>query len=135
MAPTMAVSLWQEQPNNPLGAFFFAGLLLFWSVALLIGMWKVFAKAGQPGWAALVPIYNLIILVKIVGRPAWWVLLCFIPLANVVFTIVVAIDVAKAFGQSAAFGFFLIFLLGGIGYLILGFGNYRYLGPPNTPSA
>lgn len=56
-------------------------------------------------------------------------LLYLIPLVNIVIAIIVAIDVAKAFGQSAVFGFVLIFLLCGIGYLILGFGNYRYQGP------
>jgi hypothetical protein len=138
MTPTIVVSLWQRQLNNPLRAFFSGGMLLFWLavlVVVIIGGWKVFEKAGQPGWAVLIPFYNLWILLKIVGRPGWWLLLYFIPLVNVVIAIIVAIDVAKAFGQGAAFGFFLIFLLGGIGYLILGFGNYRYLGPPNAPSA
>jgi len=63
------------------------------------------------------------------GRPGWWILLMLIPLVNIVIAILVAIDVAKAFGQSAAWGVVLLFLLCGIGYLILGFGNYRYVGP------
>jgi hypothetical protein len=137
MAPTFAVSLLQEQFNSPLGRLFTGGFglfCLFVLVVIIIGGWKVFEKAGQPGWAVLIPIYNLWILLKIVGRPGWWLLLYLIPLVNVVIAIIIAIDVAKAFGQSAAFGFILIFLLGGIGYLILGFGNYRYLGPPNHPT-
>jgi hypothetical protein len=88
----------------------------------------MFEKAGYPGWGVLIPIYNAYILVKIAGRPGWWVILLFIPLINIAIAIVVSIDVAKAFGQSALFGFILIFLLGGIGYLILGFGNYQYQG-------
>ena len=100
------------------------------AVVFLVGMWKVFVKAGQPGWAVLIPIYNGYILVKIAGRPGWWLLLFLIPLVNLVVAAIVAIDLAKAFGQSAAFGVVLLFLLGGIGYLVLGFGNYRYLGPP-----
>jgi Family of unknown function (DUF5684) len=98
-------------------------------VVVVIGFWKVFEKAGQPGWAAIVPIYNGYILLKIAGRPGWWILLFMIPFVNIAIGLMVAIDVAKSFGQSAAFGILLLFLLGGVGYLILGFGNYRYLGP------
>ncbi len=98
-------------------------------VLFIIGCWRVFAKAGQPGWAILIPFYNLYILLKIVGRPAWWIVLFLIPLVNIVAAVLVAIDLAKAFGQSTVFGVVLLFLLGGIGYLVLGFGNYRYIGP------
>ncbi len=99
------------------------------AVVAIIAMWRVFVKAGQPGWAILIPIYNVYILLKIAGRPGWWVVLMMIPLVNIVIALIVAIDVAKAFGQSAAFGVILLFLLCGIGYLLLGFGNYRYVGP------
>jgi hypothetical protein len=98
-------------------------------VVVIVAGWKVFAKAGQPGWAILIPIYNTYIFIKIAGRPGWWLLLMFIPLVNIVIAAIVAMDVAKAFGQSAAWGFVLLFLLLGIGYLILGFGNARYVGP------
>jgi len=104
-------------------------VLLAIMLVLIIGCWKVFTKAGQPGWAVLIPFYNLYILLKIVGRPAWWIVLCLIPLVNIVIALMVAIDVAKAFGQSAVFGVVLLFLLSGIGYLVLGFGNYKYVGP------
>ena len=90
---------------------------------------KSLAKAGQPGWAILVPIYNAYILLQIAGRPGWWLLLYFIPVVNIAIAIIVAMDVAKAFGQSAVFGIVLLFLLSGVGYLILGFGSARYLGP------
>ncbi|MFZ0799105.1 MAG: DUF5684 domain-containing protein [Terriglobales bacterium] len=135
---TIATALWLEQFRNPSGGFFSGGMLLFWlavMVIVIIGGWKVFEKAGQPGWAILIPFFNAYIILKIAGRPGWWLLLYFIPLVNVVIALIVAIDVAKAFGQSALFGFILNFLLGGIGFLILGFGNYRYLGPPNAPRA
>jgi len=107
-------------------------MLLVWLailVVFIVGMWRVFVKAGQPGWAVIIPIYNVYVLLKIAGRPGWWLLLCLIPLVNVVIAIVVAIDVAKAFGQSAVFGVVLLFLLSGIGYLVLGFGNYHYTRP------
>ena len=111
---------------------FSGGFLLFalaLAVVVIIGWWKMFEKAGEPGWAAIIPIFNIIVLLKIAGRPLWWVILYFIPIANIVAAIVVSIDIAKAFGQSAVFGFFLNFLFGGIGYLILGFGNYQYRRP------
>ena|SRR5579883_683624 len=107
-------------------------VMLAFAVVMIIGFWKVFEKAGQPGWAAIVPLYNVYILLKIVGRPAWWLLLMMIPFVNFVIALIVAFDVAKSFGQSGAFGILLVF---GIGYLVLGFGNYRYLGPANTAIA
>jgi hypothetical protein len=98
-------------------------------VLFIAALWKVFTKAGHPGWAAIVPIYNAYILVKIAGRPGWWLLMLFIPFVNLVFSILLSIDIAKAFGQSAAWGVILLFLLCGIGYLILGFGSATYQGP------
>jgi hypothetical protein len=131
MTSTLAVWL-QNDGSNALGGLFGGMMVLFWlavMVVVIIGGWKMFEKAGQPGWAILIPFYNLYIMLKIAGRPGWWLLLYLIPLVNLVIAVVVAIDIAKAFGQSAVFGFFLLFLLGGIGYLILGFGDYRYQGP------
>lgn len=127
-----AMLLLQEGFYNPWRALFAGPFLLFWLAWLalvIIGGWKMFEKAGQPGWAILIPIYNFYIMLKIAGRPGWWLLLCFLPLVNLVIVIVVSIDLAKSFGQSALFGFFLLFLLAGIGHIILGLGNYRYLGP------
>ena len=132
----LSTLLFQSDSSNALlggaAALFGGTMLLVWLaviVVCIIGMWKVFTKAGQPGWAVLIPIYNMYILLKIAGRPGWWLLLFFIPFVNLAMAIVVAIDVAKAFGQSAVFGVILLFLLAGIGYLVLGFGNYRYVGP------
>ena len=105
------------------------------AVVVIIGGWKMFEKAGQPGWAILIPFYNLYVMLKMVGRPGWWLLLYFIPLVNFVIAIIVAIDLAKSFGQSAVFGIFLLFFLAFIGYLILGFGSARYLGPAANPQA
>ena len=119
------------------GGFVLFCLLL--AIVFIAAFWKVFEKAGQPGWAAIVPLYNAYIMLKIVGRPGWWLLLLFIPIVNIAIAVIVAIDMAKSFGQSAAFGVVLLFLLSGIGYLILGFGGARYLGPaaasPQTRAA
>lgn len=91
----------------------------------IAALWKVFVKAGQPGWAAIIPIYNLYILTKIARRPGWWVLLFFIPLVNLVMAFIVWIDVAKAFGRNALFGVGLT-ILGIIFVPILGFGSDQY---------
>ncbi len=100
-------------------------------VLIIAGLWKTFAKAGQPGWAAIIPIYNIFILLKIAARPWWWLLLLLIPLVNIVIAFVVAIDVAKAFGKGVGFGVGLA-LLGFIFYPILGFGTATYTAPVRT---
>jgi uncharacterized membrane protein YoaK (UPF0700 family) len=97
-------------------------------VLVVAGFWKVFTKAGQPGWAAIVPIYNIYILTKIAGRPWWWLLLFFVPLISIVFAVIVSIDVAKSFGKGVGFGLGLAFLAP-IFYCILGFGSAQYQGP------
>jgi Family of unknown function (DUF5684) len=96
-------------------------------VAVIAGIWKVFVKAGKPGWAAIIPIYNLIVLLQIAGKPLWWIILFFIPLVNIIMAILVGIAVAKNFGKSDAFGVGLG-LLGFIFYPILGFGDAQYQG-------
>ena len=101
---------------------------LVFVVFVIAAMWKVFSKAGRPGWAAIIPIYNVYVLCKVAGRPGWWTVLWFVPLVNIVISIIVSIDVAKAFGKGGAFGFFLLWLLGIIGFPILGFGSATYRG-------
>jgi hypothetical protein len=132
---SMMAMLLQNDSAAPLFAMFGGTMLLVWlavAVVVIIGGWKMFEKAGQSGWAILIPIYNLYIMLKIVGRPTWWILLFLIPLVNFVIAIILALDLAKAFGQSGAFGFFLLFLFSPIGYLILGFGSASYHGPAAT---
>jgi len=103
-------------------------------IAAVAGQWKVFKKAGQPGWASIIPFYNYWILLKIVGRPTAWIwfyVLSFIPFLNivsVVVSIVVTNDLAKSFGKKVGFTVLLI-LLPFIGYPMLGFGKDTYLGP------
>ena len=126
------LAVWQNDSVNLLSGLFGTGFIFFGlaiAVVAIIGLWKTFEKAGEPGWACIIPIFNVYILLKIAGRPGWWVLLYFIPVVNFVVGIIVAIDVAKAFGQTAMFGFFLLFLFAVIGFLILGFGNYQYRKP------
>lgn len=97
-------------------------------VTIFIAYWKVFVKAGRPGWAVLVPFYNAYVFLKIAGRPGWWLLLFLIPLVNIVIGFIVTIDIAKSFGKGVGFAMGLIFL-GPIFYAILGFGQAEYKGP------
>ena len=91
------------------------------------GLWATFAKAGKPGWACIVPIYNVIVLLEIAGKPLWWILLYLIPFVNLIVAILISIDVAKKFDKGAGFGVGLAFLPF-IFYPILGFGDARYRG-------
>jgi hypothetical protein len=108
-------------------AFFLIGAILI--VVLIVALWKLFVKAGQPGWASLIPIYNTYVLLKIVGRPAWWLLLFFIPYLNIIPTIIVSIDLAKSFGKSTLFGVVGLVIFSLVGYIMLAFGDAKYQGP------
>jgi hypothetical protein len=107
----------------------FSGIWLFfflvWFVFLLVAGWKTYAKAGQRGWVAIIPIVNILGLLKIVHRPWWWILLMLIPFVNLVIWIILMVDLAKAFGHGVGMALVLI-LLTGIGYLVLGFGGSQY---------
>ena len=109
-----------------------AGLMTLIYLALIVvviaGLWKCFTKAGKPGWAAIVPIYNIIVMLEIAGKPIWWIILFFIPCVNIIVSLLVFIDFAKAYGKGAGFAVGLL-LLGFIFFPILGFGDARYIGP------
>ena len=97
-------------------------------IVVMVGMWKVFEKAGQPGWAAIVPIYNQYILTcEIAKKEILWFILMFIPVANLVAAVMVSIEVARKFGKTEAYGIGLAFL-GFIFYPMLGFSDARYRG-------
>ena len=102
-------------------------VMLAMGVAVIAGVWKAFEKAGEPGWAVLVPIYNAIVFLKIAGKPAWWFILLLIPVVGMVVGIIAAIDFAKAYGKGAGYGVGIAFL-GAIFVPILGFGDARYQG-------
>ena len=109
------------------GMGLFAIVYLALIVFLIATMWKIFTKAGKPGWACIIPIYNVIVLLQIAKRPVWWFLLFLVPVVNFIIIIVVSIDIAKAVGQGAGFGLGLAFL-GPIFYPILGFSDAAYTG-------
>ncbi len=100
------------------------GLLLL----TLAGLWGTFVKAGQPGWAAIIPIYNVYVLLKVAGRPGWWLLLFLVPLVNVVVQFIVVLDVAKSFGKGVGYAIGLYFLPF-VFYPLLAFGEDDYRGP------
>jgi hypothetical protein len=100
---------------------------------MIAAIWKIFVKAGQPGWAAIVPIVNFYFLCKIAGRPGWWLILMFIPFVNFIILIILDIDIAKAFGKGAGFGIGLL-LLPFIFFPVLGFGSAQYHGAAAVPA-
>jgi hypothetical protein len=126
--------MYQLLAQNDLEAVFCAVLaLVFWltymTVAILVfvSMWKVFVKAGQPGWACIVPIYNFIVMLQIADKPLWWIILLFVPIVNIIITILFYIAIAEKFGKGAGFGFGLAFL-SFIFFPILAFGDAEYSG-------
>ena len=91
-------------------------------------MWKLFTKAGKPGWAALIPIYNTLVMLEILGREWFWILLMLIPGVNLVIAVVMMLDLAKVFGKDTAYGCLLI-LFPWIMMPVLALGDAKYLGP------
>ena len=112
-----------------LGVFLLVWLFLV--VLMIASMWKIFSKAGQPGWAAIVPIYNIVVILEIVRKPIWWILFLIIPFVNMVVALVLIYQLAKVFGKGIGFTLGLIFLQI-IFYPILAFGNSTYLGGVQT---
>ncbi len=103
-------------------------------IVSIAGTWRVFEKAGQPGWASLIPIYNIYVMTKIGGKPGYWTLLCCIPFLNFIFIIWLINMVSKSFGKDEGFTAGLI-ILGMIFWPVLGFGSALYQGPFGDPAA
>ena len=122
-----------EMANDMMGMLLGMGMgIMIFALAIvlfmIICMWKVFTKAGKPGWAILIPIYNFIILLQIAGKPWWWFFLMLIPLVNLIIIIIVYIEIAKAFGYGAGFAIGML-LLRIIVWPILAFGSSKYTDP------
>ena len=109
------------------------GFIMIISLALalpvIVGMWKVFTKAGKPGWAAIIPIYNVIVLLEVVGKPVWWIVLLLIPFVNIVISILLNLALAERFGKDGLYAVGLIFLPF-IFLPMLGFGSSTYQPAP-----
>jgi Family of unknown function (DUF5684) len=108
------------------------GILVIVYIAVIVfeiaALWQVFVKAGEAGWKAIIPIWNTLIILKIIGRHWWWIILLIIPIVNIVVLAIVAYDWARSFGRGAGFAvglFFLSFIF----VPILGFGSATYTGP------
>lgn len=97
-------------------------------VLSIVSMWKLFVRAGEPGWAILIPIFNLYTLWKTTGKPILWLILCFVPLINLVAIILIMISFAKSFGKSTGYGVGLAFLAP-IFAPMLAFSDAKYIGP------
>lgn len=106
------------------GGIFYLAIL----VLIIASMWKLFEKAGKPGWAAIIPIYNLIIMIEIVGKPTIWVLWLIIPCVNFVFIVWLTNLFVKSFGKSEGYTIGM-FILPFVFYPLLAFGDNPYLGP------
>lgn len=104
-------------------------IAFFVLVVYVVAQWKIYEKAGQPGWAVLIPFYNIYILLKIVGKPSWWLLLIiFVPFLNIILAIWMTNLLSKSFGKDVLFTLGLLFV-GIIFYPLLGFSDAKYLGP------
>lgn len=113
-------------------------LSLILNILMIAGQWAVFDKAGQPGWAAIIPIYNLIVWAEVAKKEAWWGLLCMVPVVGIVFMIMLNIELAKQFGKDAGYAVGLS-LLPFVFWPMLGFGSAQYRAqsyvPVNRPGA
>ena len=117
-------------------AIIFTMLAFLGAIVLIsiISQWRIFEKAGKPGWAAIIPIYNLYVHLKVVGKPSWWMLLLFIPIVNLFFAIKLTHLLSKSFGKDIGFTLGLLFLP--ILFLpILAFSSAKYQGPYGDPEA
>ena len=110
-------------------AVLFAIMSIAAAVFMIATMWKVNEKGGKPGWAAVVPIYNEVVLLQLAGKSGWWFLLYLIPLVNIIIYFIARIDLAKSFGRGVGFGLGLIFLPV-IFFPILAWDDPEYVGPP-----
>lgn len=110
---------------------------LYYAVGLfmLVCMWIIYKKANRSGWDSIIPIYNTMVMLKIAGKPMWWIVLMFIPIVNIIFICMAVYDFCKAFGKGLGFFFGVVFLPF-IFYPILAFGKAQYTNPngPSLPS-
>jgi hypothetical protein len=119
--------------SSAAGAGIFAGLSIAYLAFLVLtiaGMWKLFEKAGQKGWCAIIPILNIIVLLKVVHKELWWIILFIIPCVSIIAWIIVAFDLAKAYGKGVGYGLGLI-ILPFIFLPVLGFGDAPYALTPD----
>ncbi len=105
----------------------FINLLIYVFYGFVLG--KVFEKAGKPLWAGFVPIYNLVVLLEIVGRPMWWVILLLIPFVNFIIAIILCLDLAKSYGKDTMWGILTVFFSFVMLPIMAFSSDIRYVGP------
>ncbi|HXH37246.1 MAG TPA: DUF5684 domain-containing protein [Thermoanaerobaculia bacterium] len=133
MNALFALALLQDNTStstgvSPAGAAMGAGMMIVWLAVVLImviSMWKIFTKAGKPGWAAIIPIYNLIVMLEIACKPIWWFILMLIPIVNIIIIIILLVEIAKRFGKGVGFAIGML-ILPFIFYPMLAFGDSKY---------
>jgi len=127
MLNVIAVLLQQDSGGNGMNGATIGLIVLVVALIILMvaALWAVFKKAGEPGWAALIPIYNIMVLLKIAGKPMWWVILMLIPFVNIIVLIIAIVGLARNFGKGAGFALGLVFLAP-IFYPILAWGDAQY---------
>lgn len=108
------------------------GLIVF--ILGVVGLWRIFVKAGEKGWAAIIPIYDIWVLLRVVGKPGWWLILFFIPFVQIVAWFLVALELAKSFDKGTGYAIG-TFLFPYFFFLILGFSDSKYFGPGGPPAA
>ncbi|MCG1003534.1 MULTISPECIES: DUF5684 domain-containing protein [Halobacterium] len=118
----------QSSAGDAIGGLFALLFALVVLVAVVGGTWMTFSKAGEPGWAAIIPIYNLYVMLKIGGNEWWWLLLFLVPIVNIFVAVKMFVDIARSFGFGVLFGIGL-WLLPVVFFPVLGFGDYEYHGP------
>jgi hypothetical protein len=125
--------------GSSVAAIVFCGAMLLATVILVAGYWRLFTKAGQPGWAILVPIYNMIVMQQVAGKPLWWIVLYFIPVVNIVIAVLCVFAVAENFGKGRAYGLGMLFFPW-VFVPMLAFSDARFAGgarrtPPAAPAS
>lgn len=124
----------ETQPSAAgIGFFLLIELVIF--ILVIAGLWKLFVKAGRPGWASIIPIYNVIVMQDIVGREGWKIVLLLIPFVNIYFGITLYISFAKAYGKYGIGNYLAILFLGIIFIPLWGFSDdVQYVGPVEGPN-
>lgn len=114
--------------NNFQAAFIIGGCLLL--IVASVGQWRLFEKAGQPGYAIFIPIYNVVVFLRIIGRPAWHILFFFIPIFNFYFYIKIMIETAESFGKRETIDYILAVVFNLLYVLNTGLAyDVKYAGP------
>lgn len=99
-------------------------IIFFFVIQLLHGLatWKLYVKAGRKAWEAFVPVYNAVVLMKIINRPWWWTILLFLPIVNLIIFPVVWVETARSFGKNSSQDTFLAIILLGFYNFYLSYG-------------